>query len=419
MEKEGKQPVKTWSELVSDSRSDLSFIEIPEAAVVNDVLRIPKEVIDKGCEKLQCAVVAQFVGPQPPLRVFNAVARRLWGYEGPVLISLLSENFFLVEFNSIQLCEWVLDRSWHIHNSGLILRRWHRGIQPVRFTPANTPEWVMFKNVPPELITVDGISWVSSKVGKPLNKYVRDGVSIRVCLLREKSIPCPEMVRVELDDGIIESIEVQRFQAREYKKPEVIKEPAEKVWVVKGKGQEVATTSGASGAVVMQDIPDPIVVAGVVTRCDTPDPVETVKVASAAGTGTSKTKKRRKNRKKNLDKVLQAASVSQPIIMPVNDVQSGNGSASPLGGTEAPALDVVVQGVGGGPGNGSKASLQVEEPPGQLRQLSSPKIAEVEGEPYNCSESGEGSSTEEEAVQEVVKLKQRVVSGVKTRNKRR
>ncbi|CAN1317569.1 hypothetical protein LINPERPRIM_LOCUS30480 [Linum perenne] len=277
----------------------------------------------------------------------------------------------------------------------------------------------MFKNVPPELITVDGISWVSSKVGKPLNKYVRDGVSIRVCLLRDKSIQCPEMVRVELDDGIIESVEVQRFQAREYKKPEVIKEPAEKVWVVKGKGHEVATTSGASGAVVMQDIPDPIVVAGVVTQCDTPDPVETVKVASAAGTGTSKTKKRRKNRKKNLDKVLQAASISQPIVMPVNDVQSGNGSASPLGGTEAPALDVVVQGVGGGPGNGSKVSLQVEEPPGQLRQLSSPKIAEVEGEPCNCSESGEGSSTEEEAVQEVVKLKQRVVSGVKTRNKRR
>ncbi|CAN1319675.1 hypothetical protein LINPERPRIM_LOCUS31350 [Linum perenne] len=66
----------------------------------------------------------------------------------------------------------------------------------------------MFKNVPPELITVDGISWVSSKVGKPLNKYVRDGVSIRVCLLKDKAIPCPEVVKVELDDGIIKTIKV-------------------------------------------------------------------------------------------------------------------------------------------------------------------------------------------------------------------
>ncbi|CAN1341924.1 hypothetical protein LINPERPRIM_LOCUS39322 [Linum perenne] len=150
----------------------------------------------------------------------------------------------------------------------------------------------MFKNVPPELITVDGISWVSSKVGKPLNKYVRDGVSIRVCLLRDKAIPCPEVVKVELDDGIIETIEVQRFQAREYKKSEVFKGkeamPAEKVWVVKrsieDKGHENATTSGTAA---VQDTTDTTVAGtGVVyVPCETPDPIDVVKTASVAGTG--------------------------------------------------------------------------------------------------------------------------------------
>ncbi|CAN1153271.1 hypothetical protein LINPERPRIM_LOCUS14591 [Linum perenne] len=54
-------------------------------------------VIEKRCEKLQSVVVAQFIGPQPPLRVFAAVAQRLWGYEEPVLISITTGNY---PFNS-------------------------------------------------------------------------------------------------------------------------------------------------------------------------------------------------------------------------------------------------------------------------------------------------------------------------------
>ncbi|CAN1338066.1 hypothetical protein LINPERPRIM_LOCUS41392 [Linum perenne] len=145
------------------------------------------------------------------------MARRLWGYEGLVNISVLAVNFYLLEFHSVQLCDWVLDRSWHIHNSGLVLRRWYTGIKPLNFAPEATPEWILLKKVPLVLITVEGISWISSKIGKPLNKYVREGVNVRVRVMRDQLQQCPEVIKVEVEDDEVEIIEVLSFQAREYR----------------------------------------------------------------------------------------------------------------------------------------------------------------------------------------------------------
>ncbi|CAN1340785.1 hypothetical protein LINPERPRIM_LOCUS38971 [Linum perenne] len=373
----GAKSSVTWADLVSDRQSDLSFVDIPESAVVDDVLRIPKEVVDKGREKLQSAVIAQFIGTPPPLRVFAAMARRLW---------------------------------------------------------EATPEWVLLKKVPPVLITVEGISWVSSKIGKPLNKYVREGVNVRVCVLRDQMKPCPEAVKVEVEENEVETIEVQSFQAREYKQNDSLKGKeampvnVEKVWVVKEHKQ--VSEASVSGEKAMPDAPgDSEIVAVASAKVSTPSS-ENVAVASAssAGSGTSKTKKRRKNRKKNLDKALQAVSASQPNVLPASDAGTGNASASPSGGTEAPESSVVVQGVGGGPGNDSEASVQVEESPGQLGNPSSPEleiIPEIEGRVESCTEE-EAEASSDEMPDKLVESKnskkvfQKVFSGVKTRkNKRR
>ncbi|CAN1302100.1 hypothetical protein LINPERPRIM_LOCUS25281 [Linum perenne] len=192
--------------------------------------------------------MAQFTGPQPPMRVFTAIARRLWGYEGLVPISVLSENFYHIEFNLIQLCNWVLERAWHIHNSGLILRRWSKGISPVCFSPKETPEWIMYKKVPPVMLTNEGISWLSSKIGKPLNKFVREGTYVRVCLLRDMAVPCPASINIELEEGgDVIFIDIVSFQARDYKK-----DTSKQIWIAKEQKTQDASSSGKemSGMVV-------------------------------------------------------------------------------------------------------------------------------------------------------------------------
>ncbi|CAN1301851.1 hypothetical protein LINPERPRIM_LOCUS25163 [Linum perenne] len=188
-----------------------------------DVLKIPKEIWEKGAKRLRSAAVAQFLGKSPPIRVFSSVANRLWGYEGPVVLSQISEGFFLIEFNSECLCDWVLGRSWHIHNTALVLRQWQKDISPLVFSPAASPEWITFKKVPPALIDLEGVSWLSSKIGKPMKKFVREGLDVKVCVIRNQTVPCPGELKIELDDGSTCAIGIVQMKAREYGKKPITK----------------------------------------------------------------------------------------------------------------------------------------------------------------------------------------------------
>ncbi|CAN1337125.1 hypothetical protein LINPERPRIM_LOCUS38106 [Linum perenne] len=230
-----KDEKRSWSDVVVDSENCLRFIEIPDSALEGDVLKIPKEILERGAKRLRSAAVAQFLGKAPPIRVFSSVANRLWGYEGPVIISVIADGFFLIEFHSESLCDWVLGRSWHIHNTALVMRQWQKGIAPMVFSPTATPEWITFRKVPPAMIDLEGISWLSSRIGKPMKKFVREGIDVKVCLLRDRTTPCPRVLKVELEDGEVCDIEVVQMQAREYGR----KPPTKAVYVVKNASKEI------------------------------------------------------------------------------------------------------------------------------------------------------------------------------------
>ncbi|CAN1302095.1 hypothetical protein LINPERPRIM_LOCUS25276 [Linum perenne] len=88
----------------------------------------------------------------------------------------------------------------------------------IDMSPKATPEWITVRSVPPTLITMEGIGWVASHVGKPLNQFVREGLDIKVYLLRDKAIMCLEKLELELEDGDFISVQVVQMKVREYKK---------------------------------------------------------------------------------------------------------------------------------------------------------------------------------------------------------
>ncbi|CAN1244453.1 hypothetical protein LINPERPRIM_LOCUS6091 [Linum perenne] len=207
---------KTWADIISDTANDLKFIDIPEAALKDGVLKLPKEVLAKGKERLKAAVVIQFLGAPLPFRDLASVVNRLWGYEDQVIVSTIQENFYLVEFKSVKLCDWVLSRSWHIHNKNMIMRRWESGIQPMVFSENQSPEWIIFKNVPPDVISVEGVSWLCSLIGKAVKKFIREGLDVKVCIIRDKACVCPETLSLEMENEEIVCVGVIQMKAREY-----------------------------------------------------------------------------------------------------------------------------------------------------------------------------------------------------------
>ncbi|CAN1339536.1 hypothetical protein LINPERPRIM_LOCUS38527 [Linum perenne] len=99
----------------------------------------------------------------------------------------------------------------------MLLRRWEKGIQPLDLLAKNSLEWITLKNVPPAAISIKGISWIYSLLGKPWKKFVREGLDVNVCVLRDRAVVCPEIVMIELDDGEMCRVEVVQAKAREYK----------------------------------------------------------------------------------------------------------------------------------------------------------------------------------------------------------
>ncbi|CAN1339083.1 hypothetical protein LINPERPRIM_LOCUS38325 [Linum perenne] len=51
-----------------------------------------------------------------------------------------------------------------------------------------------------------------------MKKFVREALDVKVCLLRTRTIPCPEELKVELNDGEVCAIDIVQMQAREYGK---------------------------------------------------------------------------------------------------------------------------------------------------------------------------------------------------------
>ncbi|CAN1215250.1 hypothetical protein LINPERPRIM_LOCUS132 [Linum perenne] len=157
---ESSKASRSWSAVVSDPAKDLKFVDIPESARAGGILKLPSSVWEKGYERLKAALVAQFVGTPPPLR---------------------------------------------------------KGIKPLDLSKKSNPEWITIKNVPPAAISIEGISWLTSLMGKPWKNFVREGLDVKVCVLRDAAIPYPESIEIETESGEPWRMEVVRATARDYK----------------------------------------------------------------------------------------------------------------------------------------------------------------------------------------------------------
>ncbi|CAN1289537.1 hypothetical protein LINPERPRIM_LOCUS20323 [Linum perenne] len=336
MEKGGSSSVlkKSWADLISNPKDDLKFIDIPDSARQGDAIRLPKEVLDKGVERLKAVVVVQFLGNPPPFRVFVNVANRLWGYEGSVIIASLEANFFMIEFNSVKLCDWVLSRSWHAHNTGMIMRKWARGIRPVVIPDGQCPEWITFQRVPPAAISQEGISWLSSLIGKPVRNFVRDGLDIKVCIIRDKAIPCPESLKI-LDEDEQHIIQVIQAKARIYTN-KTFDRQVYRPKVVRVEPEVKSDHGTTSPEVVVATLIYPE--KEVQTQSSPVIQMEPSSKGQDEGSGGKKTKKRRKNAKRKLlaeaaeaNNEMKSAETEQVLEVGTDPVPSHEGIGSPVG----------------------------------------------------------------------------------------
>ena len=173
------------------------------------------EVFEEGEQKWKYAVVAQFVGRIPNFSVFQKKVNLLWGEDGEIDIKPAGHNLFILHFPNSRVRDRVIESGpWHIQNKPLIVRRWEPGMRSLEFDMTKLPLWIHLGNIPLELFTQTGISYIASALGNPLymDRFTANQQRLafaKVCIEVEASRDIPRSIEVQLKDGSIGLVHVE------------------------------------------------------------------------------------------------------------------------------------------------------------------------------------------------------------------
>ncbi|KAJ4840224.1 hypothetical protein Tsubulata_007506 [Turnera subulata] len=160
---------QSWANVAKGSIHPLSFVQ-PIFDASSMIMQIPSELLEIGRQKFSLCLVGQFMGKSPKMGLIQAMAARLWGRDGSISVVSYKEGLYLFQFPSDSSMTRALQGGpWHIGGIPLLLRKWAIDIEPVDFSTSIIPVWVQLKSVPIELLTKEGLSYLTSAIGNPLH----------------------------------------------------------------------------------------------------------------------------------------------------------------------------------------------------------------------------------------------------------
>ncbi|XVF65878.1 hypothetical protein PTKIN_Ptkin09bG0286400 [Pterospermum kingtungense] len=116
----------------------------------------------------------------------------------------MSENGFGMCFGMFLCRDYVLENGpWHVQNRPLLIRKWEPGMKTLDLNLQKVPIWVHLWNVPLELFSQQGLSYISSVLGVPLymDKFTANQERLafaKVCVLIDASKEIPAEIGVKL-----------------------------------------------------------------------------------------------------------------------------------------------------------------------------------------------------------------------------
>ena len=134
------------------------------------VVQAPESVPLQTSELWKDHVVAHFHGRRPSASKIITDLNPVWGKFGSITVRTVSETCVLIYIPSVRTREWVLQVGyWQADRCAFSVYPWtadgNLSVQELLFAPT----WVVLKNVPPQLYSLDGISVVASGIGDPLH----------------------------------------------------------------------------------------------------------------------------------------------------------------------------------------------------------------------------------------------------------
>ncbi|GKA65942.1 putative reverse transcriptase domain-containing protein [Tanacetum coccineum] len=142
---------------------------ISEDKVENSDFVLPIESIQIVKNKFANSLVGFFVGKGIAFPLVQIYVSRAWKEFGFQKIMRDDDGFFYFKFESIKGMEQVLEQGpWLIRNSPLILNKWSVNMSLSKDDVKKVPVWVKMLKVPVVAYTEDGLSRITSQIGRPI-----------------------------------------------------------------------------------------------------------------------------------------------------------------------------------------------------------------------------------------------------------
>ncbi|GAV87804.1 DUF4283 domain-containing protein [Cephalotus follicularis] len=188
-----------------------------EPKVVNGVCVVepPNEVFELGVKEWSNALVGYFVGKRIPFKIVKEHLEKKWRKWGGVNVITGDNESFLFKFDNSAARDLVISNTpWEVWGTYLALRQWEEGMSLRKDSFSSIPVWVKLSNVPFELWTKPGISYVASAIGVPLCMNAATTTSnrlsfARVCIEMKASSSFPTSYKVRRRNGTLIDVMVQ------------------------------------------------------------------------------------------------------------------------------------------------------------------------------------------------------------------
>ncbi|KAJ9167399.1 hypothetical protein P3X46_022054 [Hevea brasiliensis] len=175
---------------------------MPESTKGKNIVRIPKAVVEEGIKKWDQCLVGQFLGQSADISVMLNMANGLWGKEGRIEVTKTENELYIFKFPNERTRDFVLESGpWYMANNPLVMRRWQPKMKLLELDKSKIPVWIKLMGIPMEYMTMQGLSYIASAVGKPL--YVDRATASMSTIAFAKVC-----VEISIEDKIMEDISV-------------------------------------------------------------------------------------------------------------------------------------------------------------------------------------------------------------------
>ncbi|KAJ8765310.1 hypothetical protein K2173_012007 [Erythroxylum novogranatense] len=170
-----------WRDMVGKSKS-VGKLQFYPNVLQDGVVSPPMELLQAGARAWSHALVGFFWSKRVAFPVVSAWARRRWGKQG---------------FEKA-----MLRGPWHIGDQPLFLQQWRPSLGVDRGAVDAIPLWVLFRDLPMEYWTVEGLSHLANGLGKPLCMDAQTATMDRIgyakiCIEVSKDAELPESLSIK------------------------------------------------------------------------------------------------------------------------------------------------------------------------------------------------------------------------------